>query len=119
MVVLYLAIGIVSGILAGLFGIGGGVVMVLGLVTVIKLPFPVATGTSLAAMLLPVGILGALEYQRHGQVDFRGALLLAAGLTAGAWLGARLAHQMPTTVIQRAFAVFLLVMAVRLWTNAG
>lgn len=119
MVVLYLAIGIVSGILAGLFGIGGGVVMVLGLVTVIKLPFPVATGTSLAAMLLPVGMLGALEYHKHGQVDIRGALLLAAGLTAGAWLGARLAHQIPTTVVQRAFAIFLLVMAVRLWTNAG
>jgi len=65
-VVLYLALGIVSGVLAGLFGIGGGVVMVLGLVTVIKLPFPVATGTSLAAMLLPVGLLGALEYHRHG-----------------------------------------------------
>jgi len=118
-VALYLALGIVSGVLAGLFGIGGGVVMVLGLVTVIKLPFPVATGTSLAAMLLPVGLLGALEYHRHGQVDIRGALLLALGLTAGAWLGARLAHQIPTVVVQRAFAIFLLVMAVRLWTNAG
>jgi uncharacterized membrane protein YfcA len=117
--VLYLALGAVSGILAGLFGIGGGVVMVLGMVSVMKLPLPVATGTSLAAMLLPVGLLGALEYHRHGQVDLRGALLLAAGLTAGAWVGARLAHQAPTVLVQRGFAVFLLLMAVRIWTTAG
>src|ERR1041384_5831613 len=84
---LYLALGVVAGILAGLFGIGGGVIMVIGLVSLMKLPFTTATGTSLGAMLLPVGLLGALEYYRRGHVDVRGAPLLALGLTLGAGLG--------------------------------
>jgi uncharacterized protein len=115
----YLMLGAGAGILAGLFGIGGGVIMVIGMVSVMKLPFATATGTSLGAMLLPVGLLGALEYHRRGQVDIRAALLLAVGLTAGAWLGARLANQAPPIVVQRTFAIFLLLMAVRMWTTAG
>lgn len=119
MSVLYLVLGGLAGILAGLFGIGGGVIMVIGLVSVMKLPFPTATGTSLAAMVLPVGILGALEYYRRGEVNLRAALLLAVGLTLGTWLGARLVQQSTPAVIQRVFAVFLLLMAVRMWTTAG
>ena len=57
MTILFLAIGAVAGILAGLFGIGGGVLMVGGMVALAKLPFTTATGTSLGAMILPVGIL--------------------------------------------------------------
>src|ERR1041384_1377950 len=116
---LYLALGVVAGILAGLFGIGGGVIMVIGLVSLMKLPFTTATGTSLGAMLLPVGLLGPLEYSRRGPWNVRGALLLAIGLTLGAGLGARLATDTAPPLLQRLFAVFLLVMAVRMWTTAG
>jgi uncharacterized membrane protein YfcA len=115
---LYVALGTLAGVLAGLFGIGGGVIMVIGMVGLMKLPFPMAVGTSLGAMLLPVGALGALEYYRRGNMDLRAALLLAAGLTAGAWLGARLAQQTAPAVLQRGFAVFLLFMAVRMWVTA-
>jgi uncharacterized protein len=117
--VLYLALGTVAGILAGLFGIGGGVIMVIGLVGLMKLPFPTATGTSLGAMLLPVGILGAVEYYRRGHLDVRAALLLAAGLTVGAWVGARIAVTAPSALIQRLFAVFLVLMAAQMWFTAG
>ena len=119
MTILYLAIGAVAGILAGLFGIGGGVIMVGGMVALAKLPFTTATGTSLGAMLLPVGILGALEYHRRGHLDIRAALLLAAGLTVGAWVGARIALETPPALVQRAFAVFLVLVAVRMWTTAA
>lgn len=107
-----------AGVLAGLFGIGGGVIMVIGLVSLMKLPFTTATGTSLAAMLLPVGALGALEYYRRGQVDIRAAALLALGLTGGAWIGARLAGLTTPATLQRLFAVFLLAVAVRMWVTA-
>jgi len=117
--VLYLALGTVAGILAGLFGIGGGVIMVIGLVGVMKVPFPTATGTSLGAMLLPVGLLGALEYYRRGHVDIRAALLLAVGLTVGAWVGARIAVNTPSVLVQRLFAVFLVFMAVQMWVTAA
>lgn len=115
---LYIALGTLAGILAGLFGIGGGVIMVIGLVGLMKLPFPTATGTSLGAMILPVGILGAMEYYRRGHLDVRAALLLALGLTAGAWLGARLAQQAAPAQMQRLFAVFLVIMAGRMWFTA-
>ena len=115
---LYLALGSLAGIPAGLFGIGGGVIMVIGLVTVMKLPLQSATGTSLAAMLLPVGALGAMEYYRRGHVDIRAALLLSLGLFLGAWLGARIAQNAPPVALQRGFAIFLLFMAVRMWLTA-
>ena len=118
MSLLYIALGTVAGILAGLFGIGGGVIMVIGMVAVMKLPFLTATGTSLAAMLLPVGLLATLEYHRHGHVDIRAAILLAAGLTVGAWVGARLAQDTPPAMLQRGFALFLLFVAVRTWMTA-
>ncbi len=118
MLFLYVGLGALAGILAGLFGIGGGVIMVIGLVSLAKLPFPTATGTSLAAMILPVGIFGAMEYYRRGHVDVRAALLLALGLTAGAWVGARIAQQTTPVTMQRFFSVFLVVMAVRMWLNA-
>lgn len=118
MIVVYVLLGLLAGVLAGLFGVGGGVIMVIGMVGLMKLPFPVAVGTSLAAMLLPVGALGALEYYRRGNVDVRAALLLAAGLSLGAWAGARLAQQAAPATMQRAFALFLLIMATRMWVTA-
>ena len=115
---LFILLGVLAGILAGIFGIGGGVIMVIGLVGVLKLPFPTATGTSLAAMILPVGIFGALEYHRRGHVDVRGALLLAVGLTIGVWVGARIAQVTPPATMQRLFAVFLVIIAARMWFTA-
>ena len=119
MTILFLALGVVAGIFAGLFGIGGGVLMVIGMVSLMKLPFPTATGTSLGAMLLPVGLFGAIEYYRRGHVEVRGALLLSIGLAVGAWLGARLAQQAAPAMIQRLFAVFLVLMAGRMWLTAA
>lgn len=118
MSLLYIALGLVAGVLAGLFGIGGGVIMVIGMVGLMKLPFLTATGTSLGAMLLPVGVFGVMEYHRRGHIDIRAALLLAAGLTIGAWLGARVAQGTPPALLQRGFAVFLLFVAVRMWVTA-
>lgn len=115
---LYLILGLLAGVLAGLFGIGGGVIMVIGMVSVMKLPFQTATGTSLAAMLLPVGGFAVMEYYRRGSLDIRAALLLAVGLTLGAWIGAKIALESPQALLQRGFAVFLLAIAVRMWVTA-
>src|SRR2546421_877 len=66
--VLVALLGLVAGVVSGLFGIGGAIVIIPGLVLLAKLPQHTANGTSLAALLLPVGILGVLEYNRRGQV---------------------------------------------------
>jgi uncharacterized membrane protein YfcA len=107
-------IGLGSGVLSGIFGIGGGLVIVPGLIVLMGMTVKQAAGTSLAALLLPVGILGALEYWRAGQIDVRIALVLALGLLIGAFFGARLALGLPNELVQRAFGVLLVVVGVRL-----
>lgn len=107
-------IGLGSGVLSGIFGIGGGLVIVPGLIVLMGMTIKQAAGTSLAALLLPVGILGALEYWRAGQIDVRIAVVLALGLIIGAFLGARLALGLPNELVQRAFGVLLVVVGVRL-----
>lgn len=110
-----LLIGLGAGVLAGLFGIGGGVVIVPALILIARFEPVTATGTSLAALVLPVGILGAIEYYRNGHLDIRFALLLALGLFAGAWFGARIAQTLAPMVLRRLFAAFLVIVALRLW----
>lgn len=116
---IFLLIGLAAGVLSGLFGIGGGVVIVPALAALARMPFPTATGTSLAALLLPVGALGAWEYWKRGQVALGPAGLVALGLLAGAWVGARVAGGLAAATHQRLFAVLLAAMAVRLWMSAG
>ncbi len=110
-----LLIGLGAGVLSGLFGIGGGTVIVPALILIARFEPVTATGTSLAALVLPVGILGAVEYYRNGHLDIRFALLLALGLFAGAWFGARIAQDLAPMVLRRLFAVFLVIVAIRLW----
>jgi hypothetical protein len=107
-------IGLGSGVLSGIFGIGGGLVIVPFLVLLMGMTIRQAAGTSLAALLLPVGIFGALEYFRAGQVDVRVAIVLALGLVVGVYFGARLALMLPPELVQRAFGVLLIVVGVRL-----
>ncbi|MBK7348490.1 MAG: sulfite exporter TauE/SafE family protein [Gemmatimonadetes bacterium] len=114
----FVAIGGIAGILSGLFGIGGGVVIVPALLLMARMKPETATGTSLAALLLPVGALGAYRYYRSGFLDLPVALKLAAGLFVGAWVGAHLALKLSPRDLQRAFAVFLVFVAGHLWMSA-
>ena len=119
MVPVFITIGLVAGVLSGLFGIGGGVLIVPSLIFFAKFSTKLALGTSLGALLLPVGLLGAYTYSRNGYLDFRASLLLALGLFLGAWVGARIAQQLSGATLQRMFAGFMLLMAIRLWIEAG
>jgi uncharacterized membrane protein YfcA len=112
---LFLAIGLAAGLLSGIFGIGGGVLIVPALIFLARMPPVVATGTSLGALLLPVGALGAWAYYQHGNIDVRAALWVALGLFVGAYFGAQVAQHLSAVMLKRAFAVFLVLVAVRLF----
>src|SRR2546422_4566009 len=119
--VLVAAIGFAAGIVSGLFGVGGAIVIIPGLVLLLGMSQHAANGTSLAALLLPVGLLGTIEYYRRGQVNVPYAVVIAAGLLLGALIGARLAGSLSDLTLRRAFGAFLLLVAVRLlaWRWAG
>jgi len=118
MSLIYLAIGLAAGILSGLFGIGGGILIVPALLLVGRMQPATATGTSLGSLLLPVGALGAWQYYKNGHVDVRASLLIALGLLFGAYFGAAFAQGLDPTTAKRAFAVFLLLVSVRIWMTA-
>ena len=106
-----LALGLAAGILSGMFGIGGGLVIVPVLVIGCGLTQKAATGTSLFALLMPVGLLGVIEYWRRREIRLDCGLLIALGLFGGAYVGARLTHQIPDRMLKRLYAAFLLVVA--------
>ena len=117
MTLLFILIGLGAGVLSGLFGIGGGIVIVPALLFVAKMQTQTATGTSLGALLLPVGALGAWAYWRGGHLDLRASLWIALGLFFGAYVGARLAQSMSPLMLKRIFAVFLVLVAIRMWVS--
>ena len=119
MVITLLLIGLAAGVLSGLFGVGGGILIVPALVALANFRTQLALGTSLGALLLPVGMLGAYTYYQHGNLNVRASLMIGAGLSIGVWAGARLAHMLPAETLQRMFAVFMAVAAFQLWLRAG
>ena len=84
------AVGVLAGVFAGMFGIGGGLIIVPALVLFYGLSQHAAVGTSLGALLLPVGALSAWVYWRNGNLNVGYSALIAAGLLVGAFVGAKL-----------------------------
>jgi uncharacterized membrane protein YfcA len=109
-----LGVGLLAGVFAGMFGIGGGLIIVPALLFLLKVKELEAIGTSLAALIPPVGLLGAFEYYRNGYINLRYAGLLALGLFLGAFFGARIMIGLPPHVIRRLYAAFLFVIATRM-----
>jgi uncharacterized protein len=108
-----LAIGLLGGILAGLLGVGGGVVFVPGLVILLGLGQHAAEATSLLA-IVPVALVGTYRQDRYGNVRRGDALLLGGLSLAGAAGGVVLANALSGAVLRDAFAGLLVIVAVQL-----
>lgn len=111
---LYLVTGFFTGILGGLFGVGGGEIFIPLLVYVFGFSQHQAQGTSLAVLLPPIGLLAALRYYRAGYVDFPVAGLLALGFFFGALVGALGATRLDADVLRKVFGVFLLIVSLHM-----
>ncbi len=115
-------IGFAAGIGSGLFGIGGGVIIVPLLVFIYGLEQRTASATSLIAMILPVGILGVWEYYKAGIVNtshIKMGLVVSIGMFLGAFLGSRLSMVLPLKYLSRGFSVLLIYVAIKLWFQSG
>ena len=104
---LLIAIGMFAGLASGVFGIGGGVLIVPALVYLLGYSQHMATGTSLMVLLPPVGLGAVIEYYRNDNVDWRAAIILAVCLFLGAWIGAFFANKMSGNVLRLTYGVFL------------
>jgi uncharacterized membrane protein YfcA len=105
---LIIVLGIVVGMVSGVVGIGGGILFVPALVWLLGMDQHKAQGTSLGALLAPVGILAFYEYYRKGNADVRVAAMLALGFLVGAYLGAIGAQHIPELWLRRVFAATMI-----------
>lgn len=108
-------IGLFAGVLGGVFGIGGGIVIIPALVAFLGFAQHKAQGTSLVALLLPVGLLGVMNYYRAGNADVKTGLLIGLGFFAGAFAGSKLALGFSDLVMRRSFAAFLVLLGIWLF----
>ncbi len=117
-ILLLIAIGLISGVFSGTFGIGGGIIMVPALVYIAGFTQHRAIGTSLAILLPPVSLTAVIEYYRHGHVDIRSAVIVALALFTGAYLGAYGANKLAESYLRLLFGIFIISMGVYLCIDA-
>jgi uncharacterized membrane protein YfcA len=110
----YLSLGLVTGVLSGLIGIGGGIIIIPTLVLLFGMSQHMAQGTTLALMVPPIGILAAWTYYKQGYVDIKVAGWICAGFLLGGLLGAKFAVGLSEKVLQKVFGSMLLLVSVKM-----
>ena len=110
-----LLIGIGSGILAGMVGVGGGLVIVPALVYAFKMDQHTAQGTSLAVLLPPTGLFAFIQYYKAGHVQVPIAIMIAIGVLAGGYFGGSWAQQLSGPALRKTFAAVMALAAVKMF----
>src|SRR5690606_9778188 len=108
-----IGLGLITGVTSGLFGIGGGAVLVPLLVLVLRMPQHRAHATSLAAIILTAAA-GMIRFAGGSSVDFGAGAAIAAGAVLGAYAGAAIMHRLSAQRLRQAFAVLLAVVSIQL-----
>lgn len=113
-------IGLSSGVLSGMVGVGGGIIIVPALVFFLGFSQHQAQGTSLGLLLLPVGILAVLNYYKEGFIDIKVVVIMSIAFILGSWAGSKLALVLSDVLIKRIFAVVLIYTAFKMldWDKA-
>jgi len=114
-----LGLGLIAGLLGGMFGIGGGLVIVPALIFFFDTPIKAATGTSMFAQIWPIGLLGVIAYWKRGEVIAPYGFLIAAGYFFGAFAGAKFVGLLDGVAMKRLYACFLLVMGLYMLLTAN
>ncbi|HOK23207.1 MAG TPA: sulfite exporter TauE/SafE family protein [Candidatus Hydrothermia bacterium] len=108
-------VGLIAGVVSGFFGIGGATILTPILIYVFKMGQHMAQGTSLAALLLPVGLLAFLQYYKAGNSDIKLGLCIAVGLFLGGYFGGMFAQKVNALALRKAFAVYLIIVGIQLF----
>lgn len=108
----YLLVGVFAGGLAGMFGVGGGILIIPALVWIFAFPQKLATGTSLAVLLPPIGFFAALRFYRAGNVNVTAAAMIVLGFVFAAWVSSGYALSLPEVTLKRAFGALQIAMGI-------
>lgn len=113
-ILIIIVIGIAAGVLSGLVGVGGGIIIVPALVYLIGFSQNAAQGTSLGVLLLPVGILGVMQYYKQGHIDLKVVGYLSLGFVVGGFFGSKIALSISQETAKKIFAVVMIIIAVKM-----
>jgi len=111
---IYVMLGLFAGICSGIFGIGGATILIPILVFLLGFTQHQAQGTTLAAMVPPIGLLAAWRYWQAGHVKISVAAFICAGFFVGGLVGAHLAQGISDTMLKKLFGFFLLVISLQM-----
>lgn len=114
-IIISVLIGLAGGVLSGLLGLGGAIIIIPALVIFLNFSQQMAQGTTLVMMVLPIGALAAWQYYQQGYVEIKTALVLAVAFFIGGYFGAKFATHIPQETLKKAFAIGLLVIAIKIW----
>jgi len=112
--VVLVLIGLAAGVLGGMFGVGGGLIIVPALMIILGFGPKEAQGTSVAVMLPPIGILAAMNYYKAGYLNLKFALVIAVAFILGGYFGSKLAIAIPVAVARKLFAGFMILTAAKM-----
>ncbi len=112
--IILILVGILSGLLAGVFGVGGAIIVIPALVFILGFSQHDAQGTSLAFMLPPVGILATWNYWKAGHVNWKIALILSLTFVVGSYLGSHFSINLSDKLLRRLFGVLMILVAIKM-----
>ncbi len=113
--IILVLIGSISGIIAGMFGIGGGLIIVPALIYFAGVREHEAIGTSLAVLLPPIGLFAAYNYYLKGYVNVKYALIIAVTFMIASYFSSKLTLGIPENIVRRLFSIFLILIAIKMW----
>jgi uncharacterized membrane protein YfcA len=112
-------VGLLAGALSGFVGVGGGIIIVPAMIYFMNMNQMQAQGVSLALLMLPVGILGVMNYYKAGHIQFSYVLIMAVGFVLGNYFGSKYAMKVPEHKIKFFFALLMLYVAVQMLWKSG
>jgi hypothetical protein len=112
--IILIVVGILSGLLAGVFGVGGAIIVIPALVFILGFSQHDAQGTSLAFMLPPVGILATWNYWKAGHVNWKIALILSLTFVVGSYLGSHFSINLSDKLLRRLFGILMILVAIKM-----
>ena len=110
----FVVLGLAAGVLSGLFGIGGGLLIIPVLIYFFGMSQHLAQGTTLALMIPPIGLFAAWAYYKQGNVNLAAAAFICLGFVFRGWLGAKFANAIPELMLRRSFGVLLAIVSVKM-----